>query len=502
MSALQFYWFMVPLVLSVGILTTQAWRENMFSRKKKVEQLADAAEQERLKVERLQRIKEARLPDAHVSVNTWVERIKVSNGLKGSLMLVGTGSYGANMLILTLSLIYISGLESLVGSIFLGEHDASERDRFERKVPSIFHDRIKYGYSPTWSGGFANRSVDYALDRIALWGESLREATYDLAYFHEQSTGRPPGQIIYFWSQGGQAPIGLPVLEVLQEKFPETQKIGMTSLPTEQRNRRKFAQLKEEYEKPERGVLGWVVSDQLLPDWKTADYCMAALIVAPSDAQQFDDASTQLKNILALAFTEQPGSVIAVQFAHETLPAYEWTVEDEQLGFYIDFQRAHAVVDRVLRKIEEGKAQQSILSTIGELDTSIYDVVVAPLGWDNRHQRNDLLKLLDRVHAGYQMRLKRLNDTNSREQHAGLLYGLAGYKLIFGNAGAIINVDKPEILILAMRVAAVKDGQKKADELAQVPEEKKLPHERAAALLTNAQTIAAASNSNGKGVIP
>ncbi|HSH78217.1 MAG TPA: hypothetical protein VLA19_06765 [Herpetosiphonaceae bacterium] len=480
----------MPLVASLGILVTQAWRETMFKRRKAVEQLADTA----LDVEREQRIKAARLPRGCVSVNTWVARIQASTGLRGSLMLVGTGSYGANMLILILSLLYMSGLEWLVGSIFLGEHDATERDRFAKKVHPIFSDRINYGFSPTWSGGFANRSVDYVLDRISLWGNALRQAAYDVAYFHEHSTGRIPGQIIYFWSQGGQAPIGLPVLEVLQEKFPEVQKVGMTSLPKDLRNRRKFAQLKAEYEKPERGIAGWVVSDRLLPDWKTADYCMAALIVAPSDAQLFDDQSTQLKNILALAFTEQPGSIIALQFAHQTLPAYEWNVEGEHLGYYVQAERAHEVVERVLRTIEEGKAQRSAEARLGEPGTSIYDIVVTPFGWDERHQRNDLLQLSDTVRAGYAMRLERITANGGRQAYPGLLYDLGGHELVLGSVGALINADKPEIVVVAMRVAAIQDGAHMTHTLAAVSADKMLPHERAAALLTTSQVVPASAN--------
>src|SRR3712207_7281329 len=45
----------------------------------------------------------------------------------------------------SLMLLYLCGLEKIVGSILLVEHNASLREKFKDRVHQCFHDRIVYG---------------------------------------------------------------------------------------------------------------------------------------------------------------------------------------------------------------------------------------------------------------------------------------------------------------------------------------------------------------------
>jgi hypothetical protein len=487
MTTFQFYLFTVPLVLSFGILTMQGWRENMKWRKKKVAQLADNAEE----VQRKQRIAAARLHDEQVQVSTAGRAKNVGSGLIGSLMLIGTGTYGMNMLVRVLVLLYLCGLDRLVGSILLIEHDTDLRNRFRNRIPTIFHDRIVYGFSPTWSGGFANKSVTYVRERIENWGGPLRQAADQVADLHQRRTRGVPGQIIFFWSEGGQAPVALPVLEFLRKKFSEVQIVGMTSLPKEERNRQKFVELKPDYD---RYVDGWVVSDRTVPGWETADYCMATLIVAPADAQLRDDVTTQFKNMLSLAFTEERGSVLALQFVHEVLPAFEWIVEGELLGYFIDKYRVVEVVQNALREIEQGNGMNSVRVAMGEPGTSVYDIVMCPLGYDERHLRDDMQGLSDAINEGYELRL-----TNPQARLPGMFYGLVNHELKFGSVAEAMQQNHPIFRVVAMRLAAIKDGHKIAEELVKVPDELLLPYERVAGQLVD-ETMHQTASVNGNGV--
>ncbi len=493
MSTLQFYLFIMPVVLSVGILVIRGGLESMRLRRRNIEELKETAEE----LARRERINNARLPKGDVAVRTWNAQ-QESEELIGTLMLVGVGSYGLNMLVRLLTLLYVCGLQRLVGTIILVEHNTNNRRRFFERVDEIFHGRVVLGFAEGWSTGLANSPTSIILDNIHYWGRTLKQAASEAVDLHERLTQYPPGQILFFWSLGGQAPMGLPILEVLRAKFSKAQIFGMTSLPHHTRNRAKFAELRGEYEDDVHGVAGWVVSEELSPDRESADTAMAALIVAPSSAQLFDDQTTQLNNVLALAFTQQPGGILTLQYVHEKLPAWAWVVEGEQLGYYAKFQRVAETVQGALGMIEAGRGNYTKRAVLGESGTSVYDIVMTNLGYDERHERDDMLELAETITDGYQQRLARLRATNQLDRFPGMLFGKYNYDLKFGSMAAVITDNKkPQIEVVVMRLAAVKDGATCTSELIKVPEELKLPHDRTPQLPAPQGTPSA----NGKGVI-
>ena len=150
-----------------------------------------------------------------------------------------------------------------------------------------------------------------------------------------------------------------------------------------------------------------------------------------------------------------------------------------------DEQRVVETVQRSLRAIEQDKSMQSLAFLIGEPDTAIYDIVMASIGFDERHQRDDMQAIAERVEAGYYERLTHLAQNGGREHETGLLYGLADHDLKFGSLSTIIRVERPACVILAVRLGAIKGGAQLDEMIACVPEHLRLPHERMAHRLLN-----------------
>lgn len=478
MSLLELQVSLGLLIASFTILAIRGGAKDMWKRKTQVAELQEDAKA----IERVQRIRNAQLAKGQVKVNTRGVPRNVGRGLNGFFFFIANGSYGQNMVVRILNLLYLCGLEQLVGWVFLIQHNAGERDDFPQRVAAVYHDRMSFGYSPQWAGGFANKAVAYVMAHKDEWAPELRRAADEAAYRYEQRNRRVPGQIIFCWSEGGQAPVAAPPLEVLCQHFPRSQVVGMTSLPKERRNRQKYAQLKPVYD---QWADGWLVSDRLHSDWRNADFCIAALLVASSDAQLYNDDTTQFNNTLALAFTENPGSVLTLHYISDDVVAYPWEVEGELLGYWVDEQRVVETVQRSLRAIEEGKSTQSLTFPIGEPNTAIYDIVMVSVGYDEHHQRDDMQSIADRVEAGYHERLAHLEQNGGRDHEAGMLYGLADHDLKFGSLATIIRPERPSCPVLAVRLGAIKGGAQLDKTLARVPEHLLLPHERTVNRLLN-----------------
>jgi hypothetical protein len=460
-----------PLLMSGFIWMAQGGRYELLRRKKQLEDLSQQAKD----LERQERIRNARLGSDQRGINRRGVPRNIGRGLVGYYMLVGTGTYGQNMLVTVLRLLDLCGLAQLVGTILLIQHNQYERDRFLRDIPDCYRARVAFGFSPSFTGGMANKPVAEVIAHIDRWAAPLVKAAQTACYQHEYATTRLPGQIIFFWSEGGQAPVALPVIEVLHKQFPEAQIVGLTSLPAHGRNRQKFAQLKAMFEDPTHGVAGWVLTDNLRPDWKNVDYCIAGLLVALSDAQLHDDETVQLNNVLALAFTERRGSVLAIQYVAQMLPAFEWMVEDYLKGYWIYEQRLVEAVQLELRELEEGRGASSVFLPVGEPGTSVFDVVMVNVGYDEIHDRDDLQTLSDAVHEGYRHRLAHLDTNGGRP--ASMYYGLANYSLKFGTLAAYLDRTNPACRVLVVRLAAIKDGHKLTDDIASIPDNLLLPYE-------------------------
>lgn len=275
---------------------------------------------------------------------------------------------------------------------------------------------------------------------------------------------------------GGQAMTLLPVVDALHNQVPKARIFGFTSLPKEALLRSNFAALKGSFEA--HGLQGWLPVDQLQPEqtWKSADTAMAALIAATASAQLHDEEATQLINLLSDAMPREPGSVVSMQFTHATVVAEPWQVEGEPLGYSVSIQRVVEKVQDGLRTLEAGKGMFSLVNPlpIGEQDCVVCDVVIAPLGYDERHQRDDLREVEDRVRAGYDLRLAHLRSSGTPPSD-GMLYGRADYRLKFGCLTAVVDPKQPQCSVIVARLAAVKNGKQKAAEISAVPDHLKLP---------------------------
>src|SRR5262249_40859413 len=130
MTTLEWTLFIVPSLVAVGLLAYFAWRHEMFGRKQRLARLA---------LEK--RIAEARLDTGRVLLYTQGLPRTLANDLVGYFMLVAVGSFGVNQTVRFLTLIYQCGLENLVGSVFIIEHNASVRQKVYERTPPIFHER-------------------------------------------------------------------------------------------------------------------------------------------------------------------------------------------------------------------------------------------------------------------------------------------------------------------------------------------------------------------------
>jgi hypothetical protein len=147
-----------------------------------------------------------------------------------------------------------------------------------------------------------------------------------------------------------------------------------------------------------------------------------------------------------------------------------------------------------LRAIEDGRGKSSVFLPVGEPGTSVFDVVMVNVGYDEIHGRDDLQSVSDAVHEGYQHRLAHLDTNGGRP--AGMFYGLANYSLKFGTLAAHIDRTNPACRVLVVRLAAIKDGQNLTDELASIPASLLLPHEPKS-LPTSAAVPAPAAQQTG-----
>lgn len=463
MTTFNLWAFVSPIVAGFSILATSGWRNEMFRRKQRTLEIDHTAQESAKR----QRIDQARLPEGRVAVYSRGLPRKIARDLVGYFQIVAVGTFGLNQTERLLLLFFQCGLENLIGSVLIIENNTALRENFFRRIPEIYQDRIIFGFSPAFVGGFSNKPINEVLEYIDQWGRPIAKAGVEVADLHERRTGHAPGQILFLWSLGGSAPTGLPALEVLHRAFRHTQIVGFTSLPEHSWNRGKFAELKEQYER--HGVHGWVVSDRLNGDWVNADFCMATMIVGPADAQLHDDQTTQLNNIFTLAFPKAPGGVLVYQYTHATVIGHPFVVEGELLGYSLDMQTAIEKVHMLMRDIEDQKGIYSAQLPIGEQDGSVFDFVIATIGLDERHQRDDLQTLRDSVQAGYELRVNRLRSNGQRATAPGLLFGLANYELLFGSMATTVNSQQPAGQIIALRLVAVHNGAQISDEIVKVP---------------------------------
>lgn len=450
-----------PLIAGLLILALCGWRREMGKRR--------ARNQRKDSQPVTRNVRTARgdvLPEGAAPITGFNEPHTGSGGnqLLGGFMSVAVGTYGLNQLLRLLILLYQCGLEGLVGSIMVVEFDAQLRAKFHRKVPRVYHDRIVYAYADEYAGGLTSRPARWAMERIDIWGVPVERGVVDLIDMHLRRNGnRSPSDIWLFLSQGGHAPVGLPVVEPLHERFDEAQILGFTSLPKHRRLRGRYHELKEAYEAA--GVHGWIIQDNLGSEPVTADFGMVALLVGLSEAALNTDHATQPNNAFALALTETPGAVLIYEVASETLAAFPYKPDPNgPERYYVTKQPVVSLTTKLMRKIDDGQGIRSSDLPTREDNTSLFDVVLQCI------RRQDMTEIEDDVRAGRRLRFRYQVTPN------GHLYGAeADYESVFASIATPINPQRPQCPVAVVRLLAVEDGAIIGSEIIKAPAERDLP---------------------------
>ncbi len=466
----------VPIILAIIIMSVLGWR------RKKAQERADAAKQARL-----ERIKNARIPEGAGYIYSEATGKGLSAQLHGSFMVVAVGTFALNQVYRLLTLLQQCGREQLVGSVLVIENDVQERAKFHRRLHDVFHDRIVYGHADAYGSGMSNQTPEQILETIDIWGVPVARATAEVIDIHLRRNGsRSPSDVLFFLSQGGHAPIGLPVLDVVQERFPDTFIVGFTSLPRHERLRTNFASLKAAYE--ERGVVGWVLEDDLGQDPVTSDYGMVAAVAGLAEAALEEDKATAPNNALRLTFTQEPGSLLVYQVMANSVVGYRFQPDPDTAPRYFVFKQPMVEeITKSVRRIEQGKGIWSADLPVGEETTSTFDIVMASLRPD------DLREVKDDVVAGQRLRATyRRNGTHTGAQlGVGRLFGQANYEAPFASIATPINPEKPVCPIIVVRLMTVRNGKHLVEEIIKAPAKRSL---------VSSQQPPSLPNSNGKRV--
>ena len=439
--------FGTPIVVAVLVLLLYGWVVEMGKRR---------AEWER----------RWRIPEGADDIASHFAPRELRQEVIGAFMLVGVGTFGMNQIARLLTLLNQCGLEQMVGSILIVENDAQLRMQFYHRIPPVFHDRIKYGYSEAFSGGMENQTMDWVLDHIDLWGVPIEEAAKDVIDMHlRRNSNRAPSDIFLFVSLGGQVPLGLPILDQIHPRFEQKLIVGFTTLPPHDRLRVHYEELKGEYEK--RGVHGWVLEDNLGPDPVTADFGMVSMIVALADAALHADAAVQPNNTFALSLTRTPGAVLVYQVASTNVAGYSIPpIPQRPQRSYVFEQPVVEEALKTLRRIENNTGIWSAALPLGEKGTSTWDIMMISL------YPEDLRRVEDKVKSGIQLRLKmrrNSNKKNGRSPAHGPLLGQGNYGLPFASIATVIDHAKPVCPIVVVRLCAVRRGAQNVGEIIRLP---------------------------------
>jgi hypothetical protein len=328
------------------------------------------------------------------------------------------------------------------------------------RVPKVFHERIETSVSEAMAGGAANRSTQWVLDHVARWGVPVEKAARGVCDKHLRlNRSQAPAAVLLFLSQGGQAPMSLLPLEIIRKRFRETLIMGFTALPRHERLRARFPELRKQYE--QRGVQGWVIQDNLNPDSATLDFGMVATPVALADAALNGDQATQPNNALSLLFPEERGGEAIYQVVSKEIVGFPFHAGDSEPRRY--YARRQSVVDAItdaLDDIENGEGIWSTGARERAEGTSIFDVVLVPVGHDV------LSGIKDEVLAGQKLRaVFPPAASNGQIRGRGSMVDFPNYELCFASmAEAIEDPAKPTCKVVVVRLVAVRNPDTSSNE--------------------------------------
>lgn len=429
------------------------------------------------------------LPAGTIPLALESDSLPLREELVGSLSLIGIGRFGGNTLLRTLILLQRSGLERLLGSCLYVENDSLDRQRFAAAAPACFRNRIIYGFTEEWGGGFGNKPIAWVQARIAEWGLPIYQAARDLLDTHLRlNHAKTPQLVLLFPSLGGQAPLALPVLEELEARLQGTSLIvAASALPRHERLRSRWRELKPLVDA--LGCTGWVLVDNLNADPTTTDYGLSTLPVAIAQAALYADQPTALNNTFALALTEAKGGVLVFQVVSAQVVAYPLDPRPTIPPYhYVYTQPLVVQLHRSLQRLVEGSGLWSADLAAYEPATSTFDICMVNV------RAQDLRAIQDQVLAGLQLALRSHAGTDGAAQTEVPRYGQPNYELSFASIPAPIDPARPVCHILATRLTCVRDGAGFVDEIIKIPAARTIPQTLPAAL--NAGTDAGTRSSD------
>lgn len=443
---------LIPILAGAGLLAHRAW--GRYQREKQVA-AATAAE--------AAAPKECDLPSGAIHLAAASDVRPIRKALVGSYMFVAIGTFGINQVGRLLRLLAACGLDKLVGSILVLENDAQVLAKFLVSVPDCYKGRLVSRPVPSFAGGMGNNSIEWVLDRIDLWGTPVVEAMHEGIDLHLRlNQSRVPSLICLFDGLGGQSPIGIPALAELKAEFEESLAVGFTSLPIHTRLRQRYPAMKASYER--HGLFGWVLTDNLGTDPTTADYGMAATIVALADAALYEDRAAQPNNAIKLALTEEPGGILVYQVVASRVVAYSCPCAPADAPRYFAYEDPVFVqAVKGLRKLDRGEGTWSAKLPIGGEDVSTFDMVLSNL------PHGDLTRLSDKINSARDLHHRYGAGSNGRHQD---LIRQPNHDLVFASVADGIDPTKPTGAVNLIRLAAVRNGAQLVEEIIKPPHER------------------------------
>lgn len=296
----------------------------------------------------------------------------------GSLMLVGYGSFGANLVLSVLTAIHRSGLERAIGSILLIEFDQDVQLDFNNRLPDVFKSRLVMTEAAALAGGFGNRPIVEVEGLAPHWTRRVIRASEEIIDRHRRLSpgSAEPAQVICFTSPGPTGYTGHVATRRLRQEFPVSQFIGLMAYSHVDRMR---GQIKEVIESHlAAGMHGFVVADNLRdfesPDRvpELNDFAMLCTILALLTSTKRAAIGTSGNNLFRQLIPEK-GGLASFRVSLSTLPAYSYAGNRH-------YVHREAVIDLVIRQLAKiDDVSPAVSARLGHDSTMRYDVVVTPI---------------------------------------------------------------------------------------------------------------------------
>jgi len=415
-----------------------------------------------------------KLPEDGIFIANRATRRQVRKALKGTYLVTGVGTYGMRQVYKLLGMLWESGLEEVVGSILIVENAETLRAWFAMNVPSVFTDRIVYGFSKEYVEGFENRPVGETWNEVDAWGVPIQTASEAVIDLHQRRNASSTPEIWAFASEGGQVVLSVVVADTLHTKWPEARMVGFTALPVDEALRENFEWLKPRLE--QHGCYGWIGLDNLSDDPQSLDWGLVAVLIAFAQGGLYEGDGMRAGNAFTLIFGKKPGAIIVYQLAVDSVVGYPLAPDGSAtLGFWAYQETVVSAIRKGLRRIARGQGLWSIDLPVGDRTMTTIDVVVTAV------EREAARDIEEKVKAGRTLLKKTQKPTkngatsNGHGPHEEDYWGQPNYHMVFGTIGIVIDHAKPVGPVIVVRLTRVLGGgQNWVKEIVKVPQRRQI----------------------------